>query len=159
MMLSVLKNTDRPVKFWFIKNYLSPKFKVRTFLLIFKVPLTNDENHSNFESCSMTFVSLRKNIVLFYLAVDHFLIVKGRGAELQGVIPHMAREYGFEYDLVTYKWPSWLHKQTEKQRIILVYKIWYINDCWADFFVEPAYLRISQDCFGALISALLNSLL
>ncbi len=28
MMLSVLKNTLRPVKFWFIKNYLSPQFKV-----------------------------------------------------------------------------------------------------------------------------------
>jgi hypothetical protein len=28
MMLSVLKNTRRPVKFWFIKNYLSPQFKV-----------------------------------------------------------------------------------------------------------------------------------
>ncbi|XP_024372023.1 UDP-glucose:glycoprotein glucosyltransferase isoform X2 [Physcomitrium patens] len=71
MMLSVMKNTNRPVKFWFIKNYLSPQFK--------------------------------------------------------GVIPHMAREYGFEYDLVTYKWPSWLHKQTEKQRIIWAYKILFLD--------------------------------
>lgn len=28
MMLSVLKNTKTPVKFWFLKNYLSPTFKV-----------------------------------------------------------------------------------------------------------------------------------
>ncbi|KAF8672518.1 hypothetical protein HU200_049459 [Digitaria exilis] len=28
MILSVLKKTQRPVKFWFIKNYLSPQFKV-----------------------------------------------------------------------------------------------------------------------------------
>ncbi|CAA0813642.1 UDP-glucose\\x3aglycoprotein glucosyltransferase, partial [Striga hermonthica] len=27
MILSVLKDTDRPVKFWFIKNSLSPQFK------------------------------------------------------------------------------------------------------------------------------------
>jgi hypothetical protein len=27
MILSVLKNTQSPVKFWFIKNYLSPGFK------------------------------------------------------------------------------------------------------------------------------------
>lgn len=27
MMLSVLKNTKTPVKFWFLKNYLSPTFK------------------------------------------------------------------------------------------------------------------------------------
>lgn len=71
MMLSVLKNTRRPVKFWFIKNYLSPQFK--------------------------------------------------------GLIPHMAQEYGFEYDLVTYKWPSWLHKQSEKQRIIWAYKILFLD--------------------------------
>ncbi|KAI9397239.1 hypothetical protein POPTR_003G018900v4 [Populus trichocarpa] len=71
MILSVWKNTQRPVKFWFIKNYLSPQFK--------------------------------------------------------DVIPHMAQEYGFEYELVTYKWPSWLHKQTEKQRIIWAYKILFLD--------------------------------
>ncbi|KAK9048740.1 hypothetical protein SSX86_032293, partial [Deinandra increscens subsp. villosa] len=71
MILSVLKNTQRPVKFWFIKNYLSPQFK--------------------------------------------------------DVIPHMAQEYGFEYELVTYKWPSWLHKQKEKQRIIWAYKILFLD--------------------------------
>ncbi|KAM7478863.1 hypothetical protein LguiA_027076 [Lonicera macranthoides] len=71
MILSVLKNTRRPVKFWFIKNYLSPQFK--------------------------------------------------------DVIPHMAQEYGFEYELITYKWPSWLHKQKEKQRIIWAYKILFLD--------------------------------
>ncbi|CAN1305585.1 UDP-glucose:glycoprotein glucosyltransferase [Linum perenne] len=71
MILSVLKNTQRPVKFWFIKNYLSPQFK--------------------------------------------------------DVIPHMAEEYGFEYELITYKWPSWLHKQKEKQRIIWAYKILFLD--------------------------------
>ncbi|KAL6643108.1 hypothetical protein ACP70R_021289 [Stipagrostis hirtigluma subsp. patula] len=71
MILSVLKKTQRPVKFWFIKNYLSPQFK--------------------------------------------------------DVIPHMAHEYGFEYELVTYKWPTWLHKQKEKQRIIWAYKILFLD--------------------------------
>lgn len=71
MILTVLKNTKRPVKFWFIKNYLSPQFK--------------------------------------------------------DVIPHMAQEYGFEYELITYKWPSWLHKQKEKQRIIWAYKILFLD--------------------------------
>ncbi|KAK8564297.1 hypothetical protein V6N12_036423 [Hibiscus sabdariffa] len=71
MILSVLKNTNRPVKFWFIKNYLSPQFK--------------------------------------------------------DVIPHMAQEYGFDYELITYKWPSWLQKQTEKQRIIWAYKILFLD--------------------------------
>lgn len=71
MILSVLKNTERPVKFWFIKNYLSPQFK--------------------------------------------------------DVIPRMAQEYGFKYELITYKWPTWLHKQKEKQRIIWAYKILFLD--------------------------------
>ncbi|XP_005374154.1 PREDICTED: UDP-glucose:glycoprotein glucosyltransferase 2 isoform X1 [Chinchilla lanigera] len=71
MMLSVLRNTKTPVKFWFLKNYLSPSFKE--------------------------------------------------------VIPHMAKEYGFQYELVQYKWPHWLHQQTEKQRIIWGYKILFLD--------------------------------
>ncbi|XP_058471290.1 UDP-glucose:glycoprotein glucosyltransferase 1 isoform X1 [Solea solea] len=71
MMLSVLKNTKTPVKFWFLKNYLSPAFKE--------------------------------------------------------FIPYMAKEYGFQYELVQYKWPRWLHQQTEKQRIIWGYKILFLD--------------------------------
>uniref|UniRef100_A0A8C9VL63 UDP-glucose ceramide glucosyltransferase-like 1 n=1 Tax=Scleropages formosus TaxID=113540 RepID=A0A8C9VL63_SCLFO len=71
MMLSVLKHTKTPVKFWFLKNYLSPTFKE--------------------------------------------------------FIPYMAEEYGFQYELVQYKWPRWLHQQTEKQRIIWGYKILFLD--------------------------------
>ncbi|KAK8964921.1 UDP-glucose:glycoprotein glucosyltransferase [Platanthera guangdongensis] len=42
-------------------------------------------------------------------------------------IPHMAQEYGFDYELITYKWPTWLHKQKEKQRIIWAYKILFLD--------------------------------
>uniref|UniRef100_A0A8B9T713 UDP-glucose ceramide glucosyltransferase-like 1 n=1 Tax=Anas platyrhynchos TaxID=8839 RepID=A0A8B9T713_ANAPL len=71
MMLSVLRHTKTPVKFWFLKNYLSPTFK--------------------------------------------------------DVIPHMAKKYGFKYELVQYKWPRWLYQQTEKQRIIWGYKILFLD--------------------------------
>ncbi|XP_055253991.1 UDP-glucose:glycoprotein glucosyltransferase 1 [Moschus berezovskii] len=71
MMLSVLKNTKTPVKFWFLKNYLSPTFKE--------------------------------------------------------FIPYMADKYNFQYELVQYKWPRWLHQQTEKQRIIWGYKILFLD--------------------------------
>ncbi|XP_041954806.1 UDP-glucose:glycoprotein glucosyltransferase 1 isoform X1 [Alosa sapidissima] len=71
MMLSVLKHTKTPVKFWFLKNYLSPTFKE--------------------------------------------------------FIPYMAEEYGFQYELIQYKWPRWLHQQTEKQRIIWGYKILFLD--------------------------------
>ncbi|XP_011341647.1 UDP-glucose:glycoprotein glucosyltransferase isoform X1 [Ooceraea biroi] len=71
MMLSVIKHTKTPVKFWFLKNYLSPTLK--------------------------------------------------------DFLPHMAEEYGFEYELVQYKWPRWLHQQTEKQRTIWGYKILFLD--------------------------------
>ncbi|OXB58829.1 hypothetical protein ASZ78_007546 [Callipepla squamata] len=71
MMLSVLKHTKTPLKFWFLKNYLSPTFK--------------------------------------------------------DFIPYMAKKYNFQYELVQYKWPRWLHQQTEKQRIIWGYKILFLD--------------------------------
>jgi hypothetical protein len=71
MILSVIKNTQSPVKFWFIKNYMSPKLKK--------------------------------------------------------VLPAMAKEYNFDYELITYKWPSWVLRQTEKQRIIWAYKILFLD--------------------------------
>ncbi|KNC97316.1 uncharacterized protein SPPG_07245 [Spizellomyces punctatus DAOM BR117] len=71
MMLSVVKNTQSPVKFWLVRNFLSPSFK-------------------------------------------EFL-------------PHLAKAYGFEYELVTYNWPHWLRQQTEKQRTIWGYKILFLD--------------------------------
>ncbi len=71
MILSVLRNTQSSVKFWFIENFLSPSFKE--------------------------------------------------------FIPHLAREYGFEYELVTYAWPHWLRGQKEKQRTIWGYKILFLD--------------------------------
>lgn len=71
MMLSLIKHTKSPVKFWFLKNYLSPQF------------------------------------------IDF--------------LPHMSKEYGFDFELVQYKWPRWLHQQTEKQRTIWGYKILFLD--------------------------------
>lgn len=71
MVLSVLKSTKSCVKFWFIKNYMSPQMK--------------------------------------------------------DFLPHFAKKYGFKYGLITYKWPSWLNHQTEKQRIIWAYKILFLD--------------------------------
>lgn len=42
-------------------------------------------------------------------------------------IPTMAEKYGFEYELVTYKWPHWLRAQKEKQREIWGYKILFLD--------------------------------
>eukprot|EP01128_Nolandella_sp_AFSM9_P004181 TRINITY_DN1834_c0_g1_i1.p1 TRINITY_DN1834_c0_g1~~TRINITY_DN1834_c0_g1_i1.p1 ORF type:complete len:1557 (+),score=427.65 TRINITY_DN1834_c0_g1_i1:84-4673(+) len=71
MMLSVVKNTKNPVKFWLLSNFLSPAFK--------------------------------------------------------DVAYELAEEFGFEVELVTYRWPQWLREQSEKQRIIWGYKILFLD--------------------------------
>ena len=71
MMISVMKTTSSPVKFWFVENFLSPTFKE--------------------------------------------------------IIADMKKVYQFDYELVSYQWPSWLHHQTEKQRIIWAYKILFLD--------------------------------
>ncbi|POR35107.1 UDP-glucose:glycoprotein glucosyltransferase [Tolypocladium paradoxum] len=42
-------------------------------------------------------------------------------------IPHLAEQYGFKYEMVTYKWPHWLRQQKEKQREIWGYKILFLD--------------------------------
>uniref|UniRef100_A0A1I7TWE2 UDP-glucose:glycoprotein glucosyltransferase n=1 Tax=Caenorhabditis tropicalis TaxID=1561998 RepID=A0A1I7TWE2_9PELO len=71
MIVSVMKNTKHPVKFWLLKNYLSPQFKE--------------------------------------------------------TLPTLAKHYGFEYELIEYKWPRWLHQQKEKQRIMWGFKILFLD--------------------------------
>jgi UDP-glucose:glycoprotein glucosyltransferase len=71
MMVSVLRNTKSPVHFWFIDNFLSPRFK--------------------------------------------------------RMIPVLSKKFGFQFEFVTYKWPSWLNPQSEKQRLIWAYKILFLD--------------------------------
>eukprot|EP00835_Amoeboradix_gromovi_P003003 NODE_185_length_15706_cov_0.275902.p3 type:complete len:384 gc:universal NODE_185_length_15706_cov_0.275902:5393-6544(+) len=42
-------------------------------------------------------------------------------------ISSYAEKYGFEYEFITYKWPSWLRSQREKQRLIWGYKILFLD--------------------------------
>ena len=58
-----------------------------------------------------------------------FLVFCGSAIEhaAQEFIPQFAEEYGFHYELVTYKWPTWLRPQREKQRIIWAYKILFLD--------------------------------
>ncbi|MBZ3889855.1 UDP-glucose:glycoprotein glucosyltransferase 1 [Sciurus carolinensis] len=52
---------------------------------------------------------------------------KSKIIKVKEFIPYMANEYNFQYELVQYKWPRWLHQQTEKQRIIWGYKILFLD--------------------------------
>ncbi|KAJ3044624.1 hypothetical protein HDV00_001550 [Rhizophlyctis rosea] len=73
---------------------------------------------------SIMMLSVRKHTksdVKFWL-IENFL-----SPSFMGFLPHLAKEYGFKYEFVTYKWPHWLRAQTEKQRIIWGYKILFLD--------------------------------
>jgi len=59
---------------------------------------------------------------LHFLFIDNFLSPK-----FKAFIPYMARRYNFNFDFVTYKWPSWLNPQSEKQRLIWAYKVLFLD--------------------------------
>ncbi|GAA5943995.1 Kre5p [Sporobolomyces koalae] len=60
-------------------------------------------------------------------SVKFWFIQNFLSPSFKAFIPHMAREYGFDYELVTYKWPHWLRDQKEKQRTIWGYKILFLD--------------------------------
>ncbi|KAG9246004.1 UDP-glucose:glycoprotein glucosyltransferase-domain-containing protein [Calycina marina] len=62
-----------------------------------------------------------KHTVKFWF-IEQFL-----SPSFKDFIPYLAAEYGFEYEMVTYKWPHWLRAQTEKQREIWGYKILFLD--------------------------------
>lgn len=60
-------------------------------------------------------------------SVKFWFIEQFLSPSFKDFIPHLAEEYGFSYEMVTYKWPHWLRAQTEKQREIWGYKILFLD--------------------------------
>ncbi|KAH7081876.1 UDP-glucose:glycoprotein glucosyltransferase-domain-containing protein [Paraphoma chrysanthemicola] len=59
--------------------------------------------------------------------VKFWFIEQFLSPSFKSFLPHMAAEYNFDYEMVTYKWPHWLRGQTEKQREIWGYKILFLD--------------------------------
>lgn len=59
--------------------------------------------------------------------VKFWFIEQFLSPSFKSFLPHMAAEYGFEFEMVTYKWPHWLRGQSEKQREIWGYKILFLD--------------------------------
>jgi UDP-glucose:glycoprotein glucosyltransferase len=59
--------------------------------------------------------------------VKFWFIEQFLSPSFKSFLPHIAAEYGFDYEMVTYKWPHWLRGQTEKQREIWGYKILFLD--------------------------------
>jgi UDP-glucose:glycoprotein glucosyltransferase len=57
-----------------------------------------------------------------------FWIIKAfLSPQFKATLPIMSKKYNFSYQLVSYKWPSWLRAQIEKQRIIWGNKILFLD--------------------------------
>ena len=59
--------------------------------------------------------------------VKFWLIENFMSPKLKKDLHALQAEYGFEYELVMYKWPSWLREQRERQRTIWGYKILFLD--------------------------------
>ncbi|GME40286.1 UDP-glucose:Glycoprotein Glucosyltransferase [Neofusicoccum parvum] len=62
-----------------------------------------------------------KHTVKFWF-IEQFL-----SPSFKSFLPTLAAAYGFDYEMVTYKWPHWLRGQKEKQREIWGYKILFLD--------------------------------
>jgi UDP-glucose:glycoprotein glucosyltransferase len=60
-------------------------------------------------------------------SVKFWFIEQFLSPSFKDFLPFLASEYGFQYEMVTYKWPHWLRGQKEKQREIWGYKILFLD--------------------------------
>ncbi|PBJ72640.1 UDP-glucose:glycoprotein glucosyltransferase [Trypanosoma cruzi cruzi] len=59
--------------------------------------------------------------------IKFWLIENFLSPQFKTLVPLLAKHYGFDVGFVTYRWPWWLHKQTEKQRTIWAYKVLFLD--------------------------------
>ncbi|EXJ89936.1 hypothetical protein A1O3_03003 [Capronia epimyces CBS 606.96] len=60
-------------------------------------------------------------------SVKFWFIEQFLSPSFKSTVPELAKHYGFDYEMVTYKWPHWLRGQKEKQREIWGYKILFLD--------------------------------
>ncbi|SPO24696.1 related to UDP-glucose:glycoprotein glucosyltransferase precursor [Ustilago trichophora] len=75
----------------------------------------------------MTYIMILSVLKHTNSSVKFWFIENFLSPSFKEFIPHLAEEYGFQYELVTYAWPHWLRSQKEKQRTIWGYKILFLD--------------------------------
>ncbi|KAI8146122.1 UDP-glucose:glycoprotein glucosyltransferase-domain-containing protein [Fennellomyces sp. T-0311] len=78
--------------------------------------------YERFMSIMIVSVMEHTNSTVKFWFIENFL-----SPGFKDFVPHLAREYNFDYEMITYKWPSWLRAQKEKQRTIWGYKILFLD--------------------------------
>ncbi|EMR65319.1 putative udp-glucose:glycoprotein glucosyltransferase protein [Eutypa lata UCREL1] len=99
---------------------LSPSAEEHAEINIFSV--ASGHLYERMLNIMMVSVMKHTNHTVKFWFIEQFL-----SPSFKEFIPHLADEYGFKYEMVTYKWPHWLRHQTEKQREIWGYKILFLD--------------------------------
>lgn len=101
-----------------------------------KTKSASDEEHAEINIFSVASGHLYERMLNIMMAsvmkntkhtVKFWFIEQFLSPSFKDFIPHMAEEYGFKYEMVTFKWPHWLRQQKEKQREIWGYKILFLD--------------------------------
>jgi UDP-glucose:glycoprotein glucosyltransferase len=110
---------------WYIKglmlinDLISPK-KEQADINIFTVA----SGHLYERFLGIMIASVMKNTgktVKFWL-IENFI-----SPDFKAHLPILASQYGFEFELIMYKWPIWLNHQRERQRTIWGFKILFLD--------------------------------
>ncbi|TPX12781.1 uncharacterized protein E0L32_000958 [Thyridium curvatum] len=97
---------------------------------------TSDEEHAEINIFSVASGHLYERMLNIMMVsvmrhtnhtVKFWFIEQFLSPSFKDFIPFMAEQYGFKYEMVTYKWPHWLRQQKEKQREIWGYKILFLD--------------------------------
>lgn len=97
---------------------------------------TSDEEHAEINIFSVASGHLYERMLNIMMVsvmkhtnhtVKFWFIEQFLSPSFKDFIPHLAAEYGFRYEMVTFKWPHWLRQQKEKQREIWGYKILFLD--------------------------------
>lgn len=56
----------------------------------------------------------------------------------------LSKEYNFEYELIAFKWPTWLNPQTKKHRTIWAYKILFLDVLFPQNLNKIVYIDADQ---------------
>eukprot|EP00903_Cladosiphon_okamuranus_P019171 g17633.t1 len=78
--------------------------------------------YERFLKVMMMSVVKRASLPVTFWLLENFL-----SSSFKDSAQALAQEFGFRVKFVTYKWPEWLRRQSEKQRIIWGYKILFLD--------------------------------
>ncbi|KAI5958313.1 KRE5 [Candida theae] len=66
--------------------------------------------------------------------------------QFRALVPLLVKEYGIEIELVTYKWPNFLRKQSTRQREIWAYKILFLDVLFPQDLDRVVFIDADQIC-------------